>query len=122
AGVRWRVDARQNQGCDQVRLIQHVYMRVSRQIASVADVAEACVEGDVLSGRPAILDQLEFADRGNEFVADPGKKRLVLLAKRLNAEKGRLDHELRDVGSLRIAVARYELAAEQVLRRDRKGD
>jgi hypothetical protein len=66
------------------------------------------------------LDLLVVADGGHELAPAATKERLILLVEGLRAEGRRLNHELRDVRSLDIAVARDELPAEQIPRSDRE--
>src|ERR1700733_2539302 len=101
ARVQRRVNPRQYEEGDQVRLVQDVRVAIRGEVATVPDISEARVKDQCTAGRAAVLDQLVLGDRGHVIgPATPyGKEHLILLAKKPRAQERWLDQELRDVRS-----------------------
>src|SRR6202040_1794864 len=102
----------------EIPLIEHVHVSIRGEVSTVSDEPKRLVKSRLANRGSAVLDLLVLADGGHEVgtAAPHGKERLVLLAEGLRAEECRLNHELRDVRPLDVAVARDELPAEQIPR------
>ena len=113
------MDPNQDEDGNKVRLMERVHMGIGGEVRPLRMIAECGSKANETTRDDAVLYSRWYSPT-SVMKLPPRKKRLELLAEGLGAKECRLNHELRDVWSLNVTVARDDLAAEQIPRSDRE--